>query len=45
MGDYHDLYLKANILFWAHLFKQFRRMCLEYYKVDLYDMIISVVLD
>ena len=34
MGEYHDLYLKSDILFFADVFENFRRTCLEYYKLD-----------
>ena len=34
MGDYHDLYLKSDILLLADVFKNFRSTCLQYYKLD-----------
>ena len=34
MGDYHDLYLKSDILFLADVFENFRKTCLQYYKLD-----------
>ena len=34
MGDYHDLYLKSDILLLADVFENVRETCLEYYKLD-----------
>ena len=34
MGDYHDLYLKSDILLLADVFENFRKSCLQYYKLD-----------
>ena len=34
MGDYHDLYLKSDILLSADVFENFRKTCLQYYKLD-----------
>ena len=34
MGEYHDLYLQSDILLLADVFENFRKACLEYYKLD-----------
>lgn len=34
MGDYHNLYLKSDILLLADVIENFRNTCLEYYKLD-----------
>ena len=30
LGEYHDLYLKANVILLANMFEAFRGTCLEY---------------
>ena len=34
MGQYHDLYLKSDILLLSDVFENFRNTCLQYYKLD-----------
>ena len=34
IGDYHDLYLKSDILLLSDVFENFRKTCLQYYKLD-----------
>ena len=34
MGDYHDLYLKADVLLLADVIKTFINTCLDYYGLD-----------
>ena len=34
LGDYHDLYLRTNVLLFADVFENFRKMCLQRYRLD-----------
>ena len=34
LGDYHDLYLRTDVILLANVFESFRDTCLEHYKLD-----------
>ena len=34
MGDYHDLYIKTDVLLLADVFEKVIDVCLEYYGLD-----------
>ena len=44
MGNYHDLYLKTDVLLLADVFENFISTCLEYYKLDPWRYFSSQVL-
>ena len=34
LGQYHDLYVQRDTLLIAHVFENFRNMCIKVYKLD-----------
>ena len=34
LGEYHDLYLKTDVIQLANVFKAFRKVCLDNYRLD-----------
>ena len=34
LGDYHDLYLRTDVVLLANMYEAFREMCLEHYKLN-----------
>ena len=34
LGDYHDLYLRTDVILLANVFEEFRDTCLEHYSLD-----------
>ena len=34
LGDYHDLYMRTDVLLLADVFESFRDLCLNYYELD-----------
>ena len=39
MGEFHDLYLKSDVLSSADIFEDFRKACMQYYKIDSLKMV------
>ncbi|GBM44867.1 hypothetical protein AVEN_157095-1 [Araneus ventricosus] len=34
LGDFHDLYVTSDVLLLADVFQNFRKLCLQFYKID-----------
>ena len=41
MGKYHDLYLRSDVLLLTDVFENFRKTCMQYYKLDPCDYFTS----
>ena len=42
MGEYHDLYLVSDMLLLTDVFENFRKTCIQYYKLDPCHYFISL---
>ena len=41
MGQYHDLYLKSDVLLSTDVFENFRKTCMQYYELEPYHYFTS----
>ena len=41
LGEYHDLYLRSNVLLLANVFENFRKMCLKIYELNPAKFLLS----
>ena len=41
LGEYHDLYLRRNVLLLANVFENFRKMCLKIYELNPAKFLLS----
>ena len=42
LGQYHDFYLKSDVILLTSVFENFRKMCLEIYELDLAKFILAL---
>ena len=45
LGDYHDLYLRTDVVLLANVFQAYRDTCLKHYKLDPAHFYTSTGLD
>ena len=41
LGEYHDMYLKKDVLLVSDIFQNFRRLCMQYYNLDCIHLVTS----